>query len=146
MFLIDVFENSIWQAMFRGIVQAMPHKNKALYGFLDAHYEALPGQSKKSLPGQIEFSKRSIAVIYLCVHRALRKKLQPAFRGSSVSTLDTGSGREIPWYWCTAWYFNPRILVLGMGRFQVVPFLAWCVCVCLIKDARAASPYGSAFS
>ena len=23
---IDLFENSIWQAIFRGIVQAMPHK------------------------------------------------------------------------------------------------------------------------
>ena len=24
--LIDLFENSFWQAIFRGIVQAMPHK------------------------------------------------------------------------------------------------------------------------
>ena len=60
---------------------------------------------------------------------ALRMKLQiPCFRCSSLSTLDTGSGREIPAIChgtgvCTCCFY-PRIL--GMGRFQVaVAFLAW---------------------
>ena len=45
-------------------------------------------------------------------------KLQPGFRCSSLSTLDTGSG----WYAMVPAYgmvFLPRILVLGMGKFQV---------------------------
>ena len=38
-----------------------------------------------------------------------------------LSTLDTGSGHIIPampWYRRMTWWLYPRILVLGMGRFQ----------------------------
>ena len=63
----------------------------------------------------------------------LRIKLLPAFRRSSLSTLDTGSGWEIPaichgagvWLGVTDSLY-PRILELGNGRFQAaVSFLVW---------------------
>ena len=60
---IDLFENLFCPAIF-WIVQAMPHirNTETLRGFV---YEALPGQFPYKIARQIEFSKRSIALVAL---------------------------------------------------------------------------------
>ena len=59
----------------------------------------------------------------------------------SLSTVDPSSGREIPAisHGAGVWHghFTPRILVLGMGRFQAgVVFLAWIMNTCKSKSLK----------